>query len=119
MAKAEMWYIHDQTFRSVHAYVIVDRETGEKIGTVALKHAASGLTTQAFVHLISWPMTRGKASGGGYDKASAAVASAASKIDLNGASDWVKPLHAALTADTGKRWDDAVRDVGYFVHQAV
>lgn len=115
----------DAAFSHVAAYVVIDPTNGACVAKVALKRAASGLRTTAYVHWIGIPMVRGVANGGGYDKDSASVASAARRIpdDIAGRDDGMHMARAkfidAAGADGGKRWDDAVRAAGFTVHQAV
>ena len=51
---------------------------GHPVGRVVIKFGAAAT---AFVHLTGSQMASGKASGGGYDKASASVRSAIAKLD--------------------------------------
>lgn len=115
---------HDAAFRNVSAYVVL--KDGERVGSVALKFGASGLRTTAFVHFHGTTMVKGIASGGGYDKATAAVAHAARKMapvfpvdrGLGHASGY-DAFRTALLKDAGPRWYDALRDAGFTVLQAV
>lgn len=111
---------YDAAFARVAAYVIL--KNGECVAKVAIKRSASGLRTSAFVHRLGVPLVCGTANGGGYDKDSAAVAAGARKIpdDITGRDphDRAAFLDAAMK-DGGKRWDDAVRDAGFTVIQAV
>lgn len=123
---------HRAAFSDVSAFVVVD-ELGNRVATVALKFARSGLRTTAYVHLIGVPMVRAYASGGGYDKASAAVAAAIFKVReaqsvdvqsrdtahaalLNGRRDAFR-LVAADMDRTG--WENGLIKAGYRVLQAV
>lgn len=113
---------HDAAFRTVSAYVILK---GDKVvAKVAFKF---GGAVTAYVHWIGIEMTKGRAGGGGYDRQSAAVAYAARKIpeasyattaDAQERGNRDAFLKAAR-ADEGKHWDDAVRDAGFTVIQAV
>ena len=113
----------DSAFSHVAAYVV--SRDGFKLATVAIKRAKSGLRTVAYVHWIGTPMCKGIANGGGYDKESASVASAARKIGFSDVAtdersgDMFRAFKAAAELDGGKRWDDAVRDAGFTVWQAV
>jgi len=129
MAKLDPAAIYNQfdaAFSHVAAYVVINPRNGDCVAKVAIKRSASGLRTTAFVHWLGVPMVKGVANGGGYDKDSASVASAARKADWTlydkaGAatrSDQEAFLKAA-SIDGGKRWDDAVRDAGFTVYQAV
>ncbi|HEY5793421.1 MAG TPA: hypothetical protein VIU82_00275 [Bosea sp. (in: a-proteobacteria)] len=113
----------DAAFARVAAYVIL--KNGELVAKVAIKRSASNLRASAFVHWIGVPLVCGTANGGGYDKDSAAVAAGARKIlnpttQIHGewSDDWQAFVKAA-SLDGGKRWDDAVRDAGFTVIQAV
>lgn len=116
----------DAAFSHVAAYVVIDKTTGNCVAKVAIKRGASGLRTTAFVHWIGIQMTKGIANGGGYDKDSASVASAARKIPADIAEHDREGMHNARAKfidaaglDGGKRWDDALRDAGFTVFQAV
>ncbi|SEG64681.1 hypothetical protein [Bosea lathyri] len=119
---------HDAAFSHVSAYVVIDKRDGACVAKVAIKRSTSGLRTTAFVHWLGVPMVKGVANGGGYDKDSASVANAARRmLDLMGieprltreALDDYDAFRAAASLDGGKRWDDAVRDAGFSVFQAV
>lgn len=118
----------DAAFAHVAAYVVLDKRNGECVAKVAIKRGASGLRTTAFVHWLGAPMAKGIANGGGYDKDSASVASAARRIAGPNGDEWTtwpngfgvwERFMAAAKLDGGKRWDDAVRDAGFTVLQAV
>ena len=126
MAKFDPAAIYNQfdaAFSHVAAYVVIGRN-GDCVAKVAIKRGASGLRTTAFVHWLGVPMVKGVANGGGYDKDSASVAHAARRILV---PSEMSPLTAAAChrflgaaeKDGGKRWDDAVRDAGFTVIQAV
>lgn len=114
---------HDKAFAAVSAYVIA--KNGEKIGSVSFKRGASRVT--AFVHLLGSQMVKGHADGGGYDKNSAAAASAARKMRF-AKSPIEAPLEEqqafevfrkALECDGGYSWDRCLTDAGFTVWQAV
>lgn len=112
---------HRNAFRQVEAYVVL--HNGERVATIAFKFPRDGAgRLYAYVHWLGMPMVRGHASGGGYDKRTAACASAIQKI----AKDADKPnppmwaeFSAALWADTGPTWGDQLRRAGFTVLQAV
>lgn len=120
MSNATIYNQFDAAFSHVSAYVVLQ---GDKVvAKVAIKRSASNLRTTAFVHWIGIPMVKGVANGGGYDKASASVAAAARKIkdDITGRDPGDRAAFIdAAALDGGKRWDDAVRDAGFTVLQAV
>lgn len=114
----------DAAFSHVAAYVVIDPKNGACVAKVAIKRGSSGLRTTAFVHWLGVPMVKGIANGGGYDKDSASVASAARRITGLDVLHETKhgaclDFREAASLDGGKRWDDAVRDAGFTVFQAV
>lgn len=121
---------HEKAFRRVSAFVIADQ--GRRVATVALHFPADGAgRLWAYVHWLSLPMVRGYAGGYGYDKRSAAVASAAGRLpDPAGyAASKREPLgsehtryaqfQAACRADSGYSWDRELEKAGFQVWQAV
>ncbi len=107
---------HDAAFRAISAFVILN-DAGERVATVAIKYPADGAgRLYAYVHWIGVEMKRGYAGGGGYDKRTAAVASAARKIEWP--SD-AATFAAAAVADAGDDWIRAVEKAGFRVLQAV
>lgn len=66
---------HEQAFRHISAYVVL--KDGELVARVAFQFAKSGLRTTCWMHYLSTAMTKAFASGGGYDKLSAAAHKAA------------------------------------------
>lgn len=110
----------DNATRNLSAYVILKGEI--VVAKVVLKWATSGTRTTAFVHWYGTQMAKGVANGAGYDKASASVAAAARKIpdDIAGRDEHDRAafLDAAML-NGGKAWDNALRDAGFTVHQAV
>lgn len=75
---ADIYEQHDAAFKRVSAFVIMS--AGERVATVAIKFPADGAgRLYAYVHWLGNEMTRGQASGYGYDKRSAAIADAARK----------------------------------------
>ena len=115
---------HDAAFRNVSAFVIA--KDGERVATVAFKYPKDGAQRLwAYVHWHGVPMVRGFASGCGYDKQSAACASASRAIEnlhakefLNKCADQVAFI-AAMGKDDGRGWDDNLRREGFIVWQAV
>jgi len=128
MGETEMTKIyeqHDAAFANVSAYVIL--QSGERVATVALK---VGAAVTAYVHMIGLPMVRGRACGGGYDSASAAVAEAIDRIPVPAVDDHDaarrQSLHAlrimlrlaAAGMDAGQ-WVRELERQGFTVLQAV
>lgn len=115
---------HSKAFANVSAYVVL--RNGQHIARVAFKHAKSGMQLDAYVHLFGIPMERGYARGGGYDKHTAAVSSAAQRIkaskpDMRYVQDVAAfdAFIAAALLDDGSRWDTQLRTRGFAVIQAV
>lgn len=129
---AKIYAQHDAAFAQVSAFVIIDRGDGfrapSKVATVAFKfppHGHGERRVYAYVHWLGLPMVRGWASGCGYDKKTAACASAVSQI---GMTQWRKlmvekpeavRLYAALQLDTGPTWQSQLESAGFIVLQAV
>jgi len=111
----------------------------ERVATIALKYPKDGAgRLYAYVHYIGLEMVRDYAGGYGYDKRSAAVASATAKIkpyrflglDGEPLAPWqvehkkeidaaMGEFKTALSDIGGKDWTDALRDAGFTVLQAV
>jgi len=114
---------HDAAFKRVSAFVIL--KDGKRFGSVAFKFPADGAgRLYAYVQLFGAPMVRGFASGGGYDKRTAAVSAAAEHLDFGAlVPDFDKPTLAvarfAMMRDDGQDWADALRKAGFDVWQAV
>lgn len=117
---------HEKAFAKVQAFVIA--KGGERVATVAIKFPADGAgRLYAYVHWIGLEMVRGSASGYGYDKRTAACASAAERLRKPDDSAPNKAFQhasfakfkAAMLLDGGKHWDNALRDAGFTVWQAV
>lgn len=112
---------HRAAFASVSAYVVV--KDGERVATIAFKYPRDGAgRLYAYVHWLGLPMVRGFAGGGGYDKHSAACASAmrampaAARVEM---VDNAAMFYGALRADNGYTWDRRLRNAGFEVWQAV
>ena len=59
----------DTAAKSVSAYAIMAKDTGDYLGRVVVKYPRDGMgRVQAFLHIWQLPMIRGIASGCGYDK---------------------------------------------------
>ncbi|MCL8384174.1 hypothetical protein [Xanthobacter aminoxidans] len=125
---ADIYEQHDKAFRDVSAFVIL--KDGERVATVALKFPKDGAgRLWAYVHWLGLPMVRGYAGGFGYDKRSAAVASAIRHIadaEAEGhryAAPEEKALRAAFTGalegDSGHDWACRLERAGFAVLQAV
>lgn len=115
--------LHEAAFRDVSAYVVANGATGERVATIAFKYARSGLRTTCYLHVLGTPMVKAFASGGGYDKASAALHYATKKLREG---DTCSPLAKAhmdvfkrIIKDEGQSWEREVRDAGYNLLRAV
>lgn len=117
---------HRAAFRNVSAYVIL--KNGERVATIAFKFPKDGASRLwAYVHWLGVPMVRGYAGGYGYDKMTAACASAARRIpalDVDSIThvERRKDQEAFITAleqDGGHNWDTTLRNAGFDVLQAV
>jgi hypothetical protein len=114
---------HDATFANVDAYVIC--KGGERVATIAVKY---GARVTAYVHWIGLEMVQGFAGGGGYDRVSAAIGHAVSKIQTPASDQFAPPVEtvlgvikfkATLSHDDGHHWDWHLREAGFTVFQAV
>jgi hypothetical protein len=111
---------HQAAFKHVSAYVVI--KDGDCIANVAFKFAKSGLRTTCYLHILGSQMVRAYASGGGYDKCTAAVHSAISRIEAEPGDirtiQRVGAFRDAVT-DNGSHWDQDLRRAGFSVWQAV
>lgn len=118
---ADIYEQHRAAFANVSAFVILDG--AERVATVAIKFPKDGAgRLYAYVHWLGIEMARGWASGGGYDKRTAAVSAASRGIKIPAA--WphhprMRAFLAALAPDGGTEWHNALRDAGFTVLQAV
>lgn len=124
MSKATSIYDqHAAAFNRVSAFVIL--KGAERVATVAIKFPVDGAgRLYAYVHWIGTEMVRGHANGYGYDKRSAACASAAKRIpdNISGrGGDGVDrtAFIDALADDNGHDWTRRLEAAGFTVHQAV
>lgn len=132
-----MTSIYDQrakAFASVAAYVVLaldETATSQRVATIAFKHPRDGAgRLYAYVHWIGIPMQRGFASGGGYDKHTAACAAAFRKwqwpsgssgpiADKSREADALHAFVTALQLDDGYGWSRNLEQAGFTVMQAV
>lgn len=117
---------HESAFARVSAYVVL--LDGLRVANIAFKYPQDGAgRLYAYVHWLGLEMVRGQASGYGYDKRSAACASAVAKITEPDAEKhtWERDkaarekFVAALAQDNGATWESQLRDAGFTVFQAV
>lgn len=127
MGKPIIYDQHAAAFAQVSAWVIL--RDGERVATIAMKYPRDGAgRLYAYVHWLATEMVRGWAGGGGYDKRSAACASAArhwadaERKAVGAYSADATPKYAfwaALAEDGGYSWDHMLREAGFAVLQAV
>jgi hypothetical protein len=115
---------HRAAFNQVSAYVVM--HGADRVATVAIKYPRDGAgRLYAYVHWLGVPMVRGFAGGGGYDKRSAACASATRKLPeslpegYDAAADVYAAFLATMRADGGLDWNSALTRAGFTVLQAV
>jgi len=115
---------HRAAFNQVSAYVVMHGTA--RVATVAIKYPRDGAgRLYAYVHWLGVPMVRGFAGGGGYDKRTAACASAARKLPENlpegydAAADAYAAFLSVMRADGGLDWNTALTGAGFTVLQAV
>ena len=110
---------HEKAFSNLSAYVIL--KDGKRVATMAFKFPKDGAgRLYAYVHYLGAEMVRGYAGGYGYDKRSAAVENAIDNVNhaqLEPSFDLT--FIKALTNIGGNSWDNALRDAGFEVLQAV
>ena len=127
----DIYEMHTAAFKLVSAFVVIKltRKANvppviDRVATVAFKHPKDGSgRLYCYLHIFGGPMVRGFATGGGYDKKTAAAAHAASKINPqlyapDSQADCVA-LRDALLIDGGAYWDACARSAGFEVFQAV
>ena len=116
--------LHRSAFSNVSAYVVM--KEGNRVASIAFKFPKDGASKLwAYVHWYGVPMVRGSATGYGYDKGSAACASAAMRI-AHLPEDYPKfqrenqlSFLSALVKDSGETWETQLRKAGFEVYQAV
>ena len=118
---------HRAAFARVDAAVVLHK--GERVATIALRYPQDGAgRLYAYVHWLGIEMVRGWASGGGYDKRTAACSAAARKLTSAAANTpgYVKlgvnafeNFRDALAKDDGWDWDRALTDAGFVVLRAI
>jgi hypothetical protein len=116
--------LHRVAFASVGAYAI--SRDGERIASVAFRFPHDGAgRLWCYVHVFGTEMVRSCAGGYGYDKCSAAVASAVARIKAPEGEAWakdaasVRAIQTCLSGDSGQHWDRRLQDAGFTVWQAV
>lgn len=119
----------DAAFRNVEASLVF--KGNKLVAKVCFKFPANGAgRLYAYVHWFGLEMVRGYATGGGYDKRTAACASAMPKLRAIAAAadgptgrmaayDGLAQFEEALAADRGPRWDSALASAGFTVWNAI
>lgn len=119
----DIYQQHDAAFAHVSAYVVMHK--GERVATIAFKFPRDGAgRLYAYVHWLGLEMVRGYAGGFGYDKRSAACASAACRLQHKSCAENYSALGfglfwQTLAKDGGQTWNSALREAGFDVLQAV
>lgn len=123
---------HDAAFWQVSAYVVVGPDDRTLAARIAFKHPPKGHGERrvwCYLHVLGSPMVRGKASGCGYDKRSAAIGDAARKLAFDQPDTVVDRLdarqhalldirHAILAGADSGTWQRNLEDAGYRVFTA-
>lgn len=103
---------HDKHFANVSAFVIV--KGNERVGTIAFKFPRDGAgRLYCYLHVIGLEMVRGAASGGGYDKRSAAAWSASRKLNLAPDESPARLAELRETIAIARVIKDAIKDAGH------
>ena len=119
---SDIYELHSKAFSHVAAYAVL--KDGKMVAKVAFKYPKDGAgRLYAYVHWIGCEMQRGFASGCGYDKHSAAVATATAKINLGslspaGSRD-AETFYNTARRDGGSYWNNSLEAAGFTVHQVV
>lgn len=115
--KPKVYEQFDAATRYIGAYAIF--KGAWPVGRVVLKYPKDGAgRLYAYVQVWGAPMVRGWASGYGYDKATAAVASAAIHLDETHTDPdtmWKTIGEWRSMRGAGESWDEQLRALGYTV----
>ena len=129
---SDIYRQHDKAFAAVSAYVIA--KDGARVATIAFKFPRDGAgRLYAYVHWLGSPMVRGFAGGYGYDKRSAACASAVGRMAPALAREYddgtpcfseaqkvaCVEFMRAMALDDGFAWHSNLQKAGFDVWQAV
>ena len=121
---ASIYDQHQNAFSNVSAYVVM--KGNERVATIAFKFPRDGASKLwVYVQWFGMPMVRGSATGYGYDKMSAACASASRAIEKLHKTNFLNKCETqqafidALAKDSGEHWDTQLRKSGFEVYQAV
>ena len=112
-------------FRNFSAFVVTDK-SGKFVACIAIKYGGS---VTLYAHWLGLEMTKGRAGGGGYDRASAACRQVASKMPLGldaatgMACDregyYLYFRRALIEGDNGAGWIRCLEKVGFQIYQAI
>jgi hypothetical protein len=121
---SDIYERHANTFRNIDAAVILDAKTHEFIGRIAFKTARSGLRVTCFLHVLGTPMVSAFATGGGYDRHTAAASVAAYRIKPDKDTreetrELVARVKEALKSDGGYHWDQYLEKAGFVIYHAL
>lgn len=115
----------DKATRRVGAYVIF--RDGKVSGRVVLAYPVDGASRlYAYVQVWGAPMVRAFAGGGGYDKGTAAVCHAISRLEPEkgeypspaNVAEMISAWRAAVASDGGYSWKHQFEAAGFEVAQA-
>ncbi len=120
---SDIYEQHAAAFAHVSAFAVM--RDGKQVATVAIKFPQDGAgRLYAYVHVIGTRMVRGSASGGGYDKRSAAVYDACKALRHGG--DWDADTAAAIElfrdaapSMDSRDWTSALSSVGLQAWQVI
>lgn len=116
---------HDKAFRNVSSYVLI--KDNKKIASISFKYPKDGAgRVSCYLHVIGTPMVKGVVNGYGYDKASAAIMNAVTKLYINLTDKDAKKYnnvcqnlqHLLKDADS-KGWDRCFYNSPYELIQAI
>lgn len=131
---------HRKHFERTLAAAVLD-SAGQHVANVSIRYPADGAgRLYAYAHWLGTEMVRGSASGYGYDKATAALSDAVTRLEKAPGPEIVpdnhpdliaerrtvrkeqerrEAFHRALSQDGGQHWDGALRAAGFTVLQVV
>ena len=113
---------HNTAFNNVAGFVLM-RGT-KKVATIAIKYPNDGAgRLYAYFHILGCEMTRGCASGYGYDKGSAAIKEAVNKIEnvmtFGGTNKDVVKIQKLLAEAESKTWYNCFFGTQYTLERAI
>jgi hypothetical protein len=120
---SDIYEQHAAAFKHVSAWVVL--KDGERVATVAIKYPRDGAgRLYAYTHFLGCPMTRGWASGYGYDKVTPAVLAGFAKAAPRDPREPDRIFLAFQVAldmgnDGGETWGTRLEQAGYVVLGAV